>query len=129
MTGYWQMRRHARQARRAGMQPMMVINSGNQLPEPLGIIIVSALGRLAFRHRSVFAPLWIALAAFIAAGAIHGHHARWWVPVTVITAAATVVLAFPLPVLRRHPAGRRIAGFFSRLWEKCGIVAQPHLGF
>jgi S-DNA-T family DNA segregation ATPase FtsK/SpoIIIE len=33
----------------------------------------------------------------------------------------TVVLGFPLPVLRRHPAGRRIAGALSWLWEKCGI--------
>jgi hypothetical protein len=58
VTGYRQMRRHARQARRAGMEPMMVINSGGQFPEPLGVVIVAALGRLAFRHRSVFAPLW-----------------------------------------------------------------------
>ena len=121
MTGYRQMRRRARQARRAGMEPMMVINSGDQFPEPLGIIIVSALGRLAFRHRSVVAPVWVALAAFIAASAAHGHHARWWVPVTAVTAVTTVLVAFPLPVLRRHPAGRRIAGALSRLWEKCGV--------
>jgi hypothetical protein len=69
VTGYRQMRRHARQARRAGMEPMMVINSGGQFPEPLGVVIVAALGRLAFRHRSVFAPLWVALAAFVAASA------------------------------------------------------------
>ena len=34
VSSYRQMRRHARQARRAGMQPMMVINAGNQLPDP-----------------------------------------------------------------------------------------------
>jgi S-DNA-T family DNA segregation ATPase FtsK/SpoIIIE len=129
MTGYRQMRRRARQAKRAGMQPMMVINSGDQFPDPLGLIIVSALGRLAFRHRSAFAPLWVALAAFIAAGATHGHHARWWIPVTVITAVTTVILAFPLPVLRRHPAGRRIASAFSRLWEKCGIDRAVERGY
>jgi S-DNA-T family DNA segregation ATPase FtsK/SpoIIIE len=129
MTGYRQMHHRARQAKRAGMQPMMVINSGDQFPEPLGIIIVSALGRLAFRHRSVFAPLWVALAAFIAAGAAHGHHARWWVSVATVTAIATAILAFPLPVLRGHPAGRRIAGPLSRLWEKCGIGRAIERGY
>ena len=121
MSGYRQMRRRARQARRAGMEPMMVINSGDQFPEPLGVIILASLGRLAFRHRSAFAPVWVALAAFIAASAAHGHHARWWLPVAVVTVIATAILAFPLPVLRGHPAGRRIAGDLSRLWEKCGI--------
>jgi hypothetical protein len=56
MTRYRQMRRHARQARRAGMQPMMVINSGDPFPE-LAIVIIT---RWAFRHRSAFAPLWVA---------------------------------------------------------------------
>ena len=129
MSGYRQMRRRARQARRAGMEPMMVINSGDQFPEPLGVIILSTLGRLAFRHRSAFAPLWVALAAFIAASAVHGHHARWWVAVATVTAVTTAILAFPLPVLRGHPAGRRVAGALSRLWEKCGIDRTIERGY
>jgi S-DNA-T family DNA segregation ATPase FtsK/SpoIIIE len=96
---------------------MMVISSGDPFPE-LAIVIIT---RWAFRHRSAFAPLWVAPAAFIAARAAHGHHARWWIAVAVITTVTTVVLGFPLPVLRRHPAGRRIAGALSWLWEKCGI--------
>src|SRR5450756_3138107 len=111
------MRRQARRARRAGMQPMFVINSGDPLPE----LAIAVIARWAFRHRSAFAPLWVALAAFTAAGAAHGHHARWWVPVAAVTAAIALALAFPLPVLRRHPAGRRIASAVSRLWDKCGI--------
>ena len=107
----------------------MVINSGDQFPEPLGVIILSALGRLAFRHRSVFAPLWVALAAFVAASAAHGHHARWWVPVTAATVVATAILAFPLPVLRGHPASRRIADALSQLWEKCGIGRAIERGY
>ena len=39
MTGYRQMRRQARQARRVGMQPMMVINSGDPLPELAAVVI------------------------------------------------------------------------------------------
>ena len=68
MTRYRRMRRHARQARRAGMQPMMVINPGDPLPE-FAIVIIA---RWAYRHRSALAPFWIALAAFIAAGAATG---------------------------------------------------------
>ena len=117
MSGYRRMRRQARQARRAGMQPMIVINPGEPLPD-LAIVVIA---RWAFRHRSAFAPLWVALAAFTAAGAAHKHHAQWWIPVTAATAAITLTLAFPLPVLRRHPAGRRIAGAISWLWDKCGI--------
>jgi S-DNA-T family DNA segregation ATPase FtsK/SpoIIIE len=117
MSRYRQMRRHARRARRAGMQPMIVINSG----DPLSELVIVIITRWAFRHRSAFAPYWVAPAAFIAAGAAHGHHARWWIAVAVITTVTTAVLGFPLPVLRRHPAGRRIAGALSWLWEKCGI--------
>ena len=117
MTIYRRMRRQARQARRNGLQPMVVINSGDPLPELAAVIIA----RWAFRHRSAFAPFWIAPAAFIAAGAAHGHHARWWIPVTAVTAVTTIVLAFPLSVMRRNSAGRRIASPLSRLWEKCGI--------
>ena len=35
MTSYRKMRRQARHARRSGLQPMMVINSGDQLPESI----------------------------------------------------------------------------------------------
>ena len=117
VTIYRRMRRQARQARRSGLQPMVVINSGDPLPELAAVIIA----RWAFRHRSAFAPFWVAPAAFIAAGAAHGHHARWWIPVTAVTAVTTIVLAFPLSVMRRNSAGRRIASPLSRLWEKCGI--------
>ena len=117
MTRYRKMRRHARHARRAGMEPMIVINSGDPLPD-LAIVIIT---RWAFRHRSAFAPFWVAPAAFIVAGAAHGGHARWWIPVTAVTAMATVLLGLPLSVMRRHPAGRRIARALSRIWEKCGI--------
>ena len=56
MTSYRRMRRHARQARRAGMQPMMVINSGDPLPELAAVIIA----RWAWRYRSELAPLGVA---------------------------------------------------------------------
>ena len=125
MTRYRRMRRHARQARRAGMQPMMVINPGDPLPE-LAIVIIT---RWAYRHRSALAPFWITPAAFIAAGAAHAHHARWWIPVAAVTAVTTIVLAFPLPVMRRHSSGRPVASALSRLWEKCGIDRAVERGY
>jgi S-DNA-T family DNA segregation ATPase FtsK/SpoIIIE len=124
-------RRHTRAIRRAmrknGENPFGVIIVGPG--EPFGLIVLAALGRWAFRHRSAFAPLWVALAAFIAAGAAHGHHAQWWIPVTVITAVTTLILAFPLQVMRRHPAGRIPARILSWVWEKCGIDRGMERGY
>jgi S-DNA-T family DNA segregation ATPase FtsK/SpoIIIE len=89
--------------------------------EPLGLIVLAAIGKWAFRHRSALAPFGIALAAFITAAVAHAHHARYWVPVTAITVTATVVLGVPHPLLRRHRASRRIARALSRAWARCGI--------
>jgi S-DNA-T family DNA segregation ATPase FtsK/SpoIIIE len=122
-----QVRSIRRTMRKHGDNPYGVLIVGPD--EPFGLIILSILGRWVFRHRSAFAPLWVALAAFIAAGAAHGHHAQWWIPVTVITAAVTVILAFPLQVMRRHPVGRPIARILSRAWEKCGIGRGMERGY
>jgi S-DNA-T family DNA segregation ATPase FtsK/SpoIIIE len=105
--------------RKNGDNPYGVVIVGPD--EPYGLIILSAIGRWAFRHRSAFAPVWVALAAFIAAGAAHRHHSQWWIPDTAITTIATITLAFPLSVMRRHPAGRIPARALQWTWEKCGI--------
>jgi S-DNA-T family DNA segregation ATPase FtsK/SpoIIIE len=112
------LRRMRRQMRKDG-NPYGVVIIGPE--EPLGVIIASAIGRWAWRHRSALAPLWVALAAFIAASVAHGHHRGWWAPVAAGTVAVTAIVGLPLPVLRGHPAGRRIAGVLSRAWERCGI--------
>jgi DNA segregation ATPase FtsK/SpoIIIE, S-DNA-T family len=124
-------RRHTRRIRRAmrkqGGSPYGVLIIGPD--EPYGLIIAAAIGRWAFRHRSAFYPFWVTLAAFIAAGAAHGHRAKWWIPVTIITTVATIIVAFPLQVLRRHPAGRKIARVLSWTWEKCGIGRGMERGY
>jgi hypothetical protein len=124
-------RRHTRRIRRAmrknGNNPYGVLIIGPD--EPFGLIIAAALGRWAFRHRSAFYPFWVALASFIAASAAHGHHAKWWIPATAVTAVATIIIAFPLKVMRRHPAGRRIARVLSWAWEKCGIGRPVERGY
>jgi S-DNA-T family DNA segregation ATPase FtsK/SpoIIIE len=122
-----QMRSIRRAMRKNGDNPYGVFIVGPD--EPFGLIILSALGRLAFRHRSALAPLWVALAAFIAASAAHGHHAKWWIPVTVATALTTVILAFPLQVMRRHPASRPITRILSWTWQKCGIDRGLERGY
>jgi DNA segregation ATPase FtsK/SpoIIIE, S-DNA-T family len=114
-----EMRRLRRAMRKNGDNSPAVLILGRD--EPFGIIVLAAAGRWVYRHRSALAPFGIALTEFITAAITHIHHARYWIPEAVITATGTFVLGFPLSVLRRHPAGRRIARALSWAWEKCGI--------
>ena len=84
MTTYRRMRRQARQARRSGLQPMMVINSGEPFPETIGVLLL----RWAWHYRSELAPL--AVAAGIAATAVWLHAARphWWPFVAALAGVA-----------------------------------------
>jgi hypothetical protein len=71
------------------MQPMMFVNSGDELPETVGVLLL----RSAWRYRSELAPLY--LAALILGGSWWLHVARphWWAFIATITAVATSVLA------------------------------------
>ena len=51
MTSYRRMRRQARRVRRSGVQPMMVINSGDQFPETAGVVIAAPGLALPLRTR------------------------------------------------------------------------------
>lgn len=113
------MRRLRRAMKRNAENPYGVIIMGPD--EPFAAAAFAALGRWTFRHRSALAPFALALAGLIASGIIHQHHAGWWVPVTAVTAAAVLILGFPLRVLHRRKAGRRIAGVLARLWDRLGI--------
>jgi hypothetical protein len=88
MTRYRQMRRQARQARRAGMQPMMFISPGDTLPD-LAIMIIS---RWVWRYRSELAPAGVAL-IMLAVG-WYAHVALWrgWWLVLVISGIAAWLL-------------------------------------
>jgi hypothetical protein len=89
MTGYRQMRRHARQARRAGMQPMLMINSGDPIPH-LAVMIIA---RWVWRYRSELAPLGIAV--LMAAFGRYAHAAlpQWWPVILACSGAAAWILA------------------------------------
>ena len=70
MSSYRRMRRNARQARRAGMQPMMVINTGDPFPE-LAIVVIA---RLAWRYRSELAPAAVTGVLASAGAWLHASH-------------------------------------------------------
>jgi S-DNA-T family DNA segregation ATPase FtsK/SpoIIIE len=115
-------RREMRRMRRAWRKgeyapPIVLLGIG----EPWIFYALAVASRWCYRHRSAFYPFGIGIAEFIVAAMNHGHHARYWIPVTVLAVTVTAVVWFPLPVLRRHPAGRGIARVLSWTWNECGI--------
>ena len=107
-----QLRRHARRLTRDGYQPMMLINSGSDLPEAVTTAIVRAI----WRYRSELAPIAVAAATFAAANTLHrSHHAAWpWL--ALMTVASIAALTIPPPAWARkawamldHPAERAYA--------------------
>jgi hypothetical protein len=129
VSGYRQMRRRARQARRAGMQPMVVINSGDPLPE----LAFAVIGRLVWRYRSELAP--VALTGALAVAGAWLHAARPGAAVLVLAgslAAAGAALAFGARaglagLAERAYAGSVIltAGAWLALAAALGPLAAP----
>ena len=60
--------------RRYGLQPMVVINSGDPLPD----LVIVILGRWLWRYRSELGPLDLATATALAAWMLHATHRHWW---------------------------------------------------
>ena len=89
MSSYRQMRRQARHARRHGMQPMMVINSGNQVPESAAL----AVTRAAWRYRSELAPAGLAAVLVVAGWWLHAYRPHWWAFLIGVAAAPAWTLA------------------------------------
>ena len=89
MTNYRKMRRQARRARRSGLQPMMVINTGDGFPETAGVL----LARWAWRYRSELAPVGVAAALVASAWWLHHTRPRWWALVAVLAGAAVWAVA------------------------------------
>ena len=111
--------RRARRAMRKGDNPFQVVILGPA--EPLGLIVLAAVSRWAWRHRSAFAPFGITLAAFAVAAYTHPHHARYWPLAAGLTVLITVLLGMPHRLLWSRPAGKFTASVLTRLWEKFGI--------
>jgi S-DNA-T family DNA segregation ATPase FtsK/SpoIIIE len=68
------MRRHARRMRRYGLQPMIVMGSGDRLPEVAAVVAF----RWAWRYRSELAPLLLAVLMMLAGWLLHATHPTWW---------------------------------------------------
>jgi S-DNA-T family DNA segregation ATPase FtsK/SpoIIIE len=92
-----QLRRHARQLRRDGFQPMMLLNSGDQLPETAA----AAIGRALWRYRSELAPIAFAALTVLAAMPLHRAHPGSWPWLAVATVASMTVLVIPAPAWLR----------------------------
>ncbi len=91
MSNQRRMRRQARQVRRAGMQPMLMINSGDQFPEPAAVLVL----RWLWRYRSELAPATSAACLLIAAIWAHAAIRQWWpVILSASTLAAFAVAAW-----------------------------------
>lgn len=94
-----QMRRHARRMRRYGLQPMMLISSGDQLPEIAAVLIF----RWLWRYRSELAPVTLAAATMISAAVLHVTHPGWRPTILVaaaLTAAVPAILGRQLGLAR-----------------------------
>ena len=84
MTTYRRMRRQARLARRSGLQPMMMINTGDGFPETVGVL----LARWAWRYRSELTPVAVAAGLVAAAWWLHATRPHWWLPIAVLAGVA-----------------------------------------
>ncbi|MFB4314765.1 FtsK/SpoIIIE domain-containing protein [Actinomadura sp. 21ATH] len=91
MTRARQMRRHARKMRRHGLQPMIVINNDDQLPDLAAVLIARAL----WRYRSELAPFYAGSALAVGGTVLHLTRPEWW-PYLLSTAMAA---AWTLAVL------------------------------
>jgi S-DNA-T family DNA segregation ATPase FtsK/SpoIIIE len=129
MTSYRRMRRQARHIRRAGMQPMMVINSGDQVPETVGVLLL----RWAWRYRSELAPAYWAAVILGASWWLHATHTRWWPFVLSASVVAAVMLAafgarlgIPALIERLYAAVATLAaGGWAAAATALGAVAWP----
>jgi hypothetical protein len=89
VTTYRRMRRQARQARRSGLAPMMLLNTGEPFPETAGVVLL----RWAWRYRSELAPFGVTFLIVCAAWWLHSARPHWWGFVFGISAGAAGVLA------------------------------------
>jgi FtsK/SpoIIIE family len=86
-----QLRRHARRLRHDGYQPMIVLNSGDQIPNTAA----TEISRAIWRYRSELAPLAFAGLTALAAAGLHHSEPRSWVWFALATIAAVTALAVP----------------------------------
>jgi S-DNA-T family DNA segregation ATPase FtsK/SpoIIIE len=125
VTNYRQMRRQARLARRSGLQPMMMINTGEGFPETVGVVLL----RGAWRYRSELAPVAVAAGLVDAAWWLHHTRPHWWVPVAVLAGVAAWAMAlfgarwrFPTLIERVYAA---VTIYVGGIWLSAATAIGP----
>jgi hypothetical protein len=89
MTPRRRLRRHAHRMRRYGLQPVMVINSTDQLPDTIPVLIFW----WAWRYRSELAPLYFVIATAFLAWILHLTYPQWWPAILAVGVLAGCGLA------------------------------------
>jgi FtsK/SpoIIIE family len=80
-----QMRRHARKMRGYGLQPMVIIDKDDQLPDLAAMVIARAL----WRYRSELAPFYLLAGLAVGATVLHLTNPQWWPFLLAVTVLAT----------------------------------------
>ena len=123
MSTYRQIRRQTRRARKAGLQPIVLIDT--QFPVPLAMVI----GRLAWRYRSEIAPAIMAGAVLGAAWWLHTAHPRWWPGLLAIAYLAALSVGLLGPRLGLDRLAERVyAGavtFATGSWLAFAVLLGP----
>ena len=127
MTTYRRMRRQARLARRSGLQPMMMINTGDGFPETAGVL----LARWAWRYRSELAPVAVAAGLVAAAWWLHATRPHWWLPVAVLAGVAAWAAAlfggrWRLPTLPERVYAA-ITIYVAGIWLSAATAVGPQV--
>jgi S-DNA-T family DNA segregation ATPase FtsK/SpoIIIE len=125
MTRGYQMRRHARRMRRYGLQPMIFMGPGDQLPEIAAIVIA----RWAWRYRSELAPLTTAVTMMLAAWVLHMTRPHWWLAVAILTAVCAACLGTLGKHLRLPTRAERLYAAITTAtiggWLAAGTAVSP----
>jgi hypothetical protein len=125
VSTYRRMRRHARLARRSGLQPMMVINTADSFPETVAMLVL----RGAWRYRSELAPLGVAAGLVAAAWWLHATRPHWWgVTAALAGVAAWAVVSFGArwrfpTLMERIYAATTI--YVAGVWLSAAIAVGP----
>jgi hypothetical protein len=123
VTSYRQIRRQTRRARRAGLQPIVVIDA--QFSTSAAVIIA----RLAWRYRSEVAPATTAGAVLAAGWWIHAVHPHgWWCALAVSDIAAAALAAFGARIGLDRRAERVYAAvvvLVGGLWLGAAAILGP----
>jgi len=125
VTNYRQMRPQARRARGSGLQPMMVINTGDAFPETVGVVLL----RAAWRYRSELAPPAVTGGLARAAWWLQATRPNWWGVTAVLAGVAAWAVAlfgarwrFPTLTERIYAA---ITIYAAGVWLSAAIAVGP----